>query len=195
MRKLIIYILLLVFISISLTYLAFWRISQSTKNTVLWVESNGGNVESDLPSWFYEAPKILQGFIKPAVSVEVKSISLFGTQVSDISNLSNLRSITNLDLSGTQVKDISHLRNLTSLCYLDLSGTQVKDISHLRNLTSLNYLNISETQVSNIRFLANLQKLKYLYMYNTLISFDQVKDISSKNKNLNVLSEFKLPTP
>ena len=53
---------------------------------------------------------------------------LGGTQVSDITPLTNLVALKHLILLYTQFSDIRPLANLAALERLDLEGTQVSDI-------------------------------------------------------------------
>jgi hypothetical protein len=52
-------------------------------------------------------------------------------QISDLSPLSNLTSLTGLLLHDNQIGGIGPLANLTSLTYLDLAGNQISDIQPL----------------------------------------------------------------
>jgi hypothetical protein len=77
----------------------------------------------------------------------LKSLTLRGTQVSDISSLSGLPVLSRRELRRTPVSDISALSGLTALSRLYLSGTPVSDISALSGLTALIHLDLFGTQV------------------------------------------------
>jgi len=100
----------------------------------------------------------------------LKSIQLQGTQVSDLSVLSELTALKEITLSKTKVSDISPLKNLTELQYLDLSGTAVADISPLRNVLNLSTLNLQGTNVSDISALRDHQSLYRLSFKGTKIA-------------------------
>ena len=97
----------------------------------------------------------------PLGPVNLKELTLRGTEVSDISPLKDLVNLEELDLGWCQMlSDISLLRNLKNLKKLTLDFTQVSDISPLSNLVYLTYLNLSRTNVSDISLLSNLENLK-----------------------------------
>ena len=75
----------------------------------------------------------------------LKSLTLRGTQVSDILALSGLPVLSRLELRRTPVSDISVLSGLTALSSLDLFGTPVCDISALSALLGLSELNLRRT--------------------------------------------------
>ena len=90
--------------------------------------------------------------VTPANMLELTSLDLGGSDVSDLTGLEHATNLEELDLSGTQVEDISALSSLTSLLELSLSGTPIEDedISHLSGLINLKKLDLSDTQVSDI---------------------------------------------
>ncbi|WP_235334647.1 leucine-rich repeat domain-containing protein [Aphanizomenon flos-aquae] len=62
------------------------------------------------------------------------------------------------------------LTNLTTLTYLELGGNKISDIKPLSNLTKLTYLDLRENQISDIKPLSNLTKLTYLELWGNKIS-------------------------
>ena len=64
----------------------------------------------------------------------VKTLNLYGLNLSEISLLSKLPSLEILSLSNNQIKDISFLSNLKNLKELYLSNNQINDINQLENL-------------------------------------------------------------
>ena len=106
---------------------------------------------------------------------DLKHLDLsWNNQISDISPLSNLTSLTYLELTGTQISDITTLSDLTSLIYLGLVGNQISDISALSNLTSLTSLWLGGNQISDISALSNLTSLTSLGL-----ECNQISDISA----------------
>jgi len=63
--------------------------------------------------------------------------------LTDISELATLTSLTHLDISNNKVRDISALANLTNLTYLDVTGNQIYDFSSL-DANQFSYLNFGE---------------------------------------------------
>ena len=93
------------------------------------------------------------------------------SNISDISALANLTNLQTLNLSGNSISDIGALANLTNLTELNLSGNKIiSDISALRNLTNLQTLNLSNNNISDIGALASLTNLQTLYLSNNNIS-------------------------
>ncbi|MBL6447289.1 leucine-rich repeat domain-containing protein [Fulvivirga sp. 29W222] len=90
------------------------------------------------------------------------------------SDIKNISQISELDISGNQyITNIAPLSQLSSLTHLDLSGTNIYDLKPIRNLTKLEELNISNTPVDNLESLKYAGELRYLELKNT-----PVKDIT-----------------
>ena len=88
---------------------------------------------------------------------------------SDISILSNLTNLTDLDLSNNLISDISALKNLTKLVNLDLTANAVSDIGVLSGLTNLVRLELYFNKISDIEPLSELENLQQLYIgYNQI---------------------------
>ena len=122
--------------------------------------------------------------------------SVYRNSISDLTPLSNLTSLTYLNLSSNKILDISALSNLTSLTYLNLSSNKISDISALSGLTSLTelYLGFGDgvgrlgksNTVSNLSPLSGLTSLTKLHLDNNSIS-----DVSALS-NLTSLAELYL---
>lgn len=97
-------------------------------------------------------------------------LNLSSTRVSDLSPLSRLTSLQSLNLSETLVSDLTPLAGLTSLQSLDLSATQVSELAPMSRLTSLQSLNLIATQVDDLGALAGLTSLKSLELAGTGVS-------------------------
>ena len=97
------------------------------------------------------------------------------SNISDISALANLTNLQTLDLSGNGISDISALKSLTNLQTLNLSSNNISDISALGNLTNLQTLNLSGNKIisdiSALKSLTNLQTLD--------LSGNNISDISA----------------
>ena len=89
------------------------------------------------------------------------------TTISDISNLQECQSLTDIILWNCSVPNITALKNLTKLQTLNLASTKVSDISDLKKLTKLQTLNLASTKVSDISDLKKLTKLQTLSLSNT----------------------------
>lgn len=79
--------------------------------------------------------------------INLVALDISDNQISDISNLWNLKHIEELFLANNQVGYIDTLGNLLKLRILDLSGNQIDDISPLFELEHLEYLNLVGNKV------------------------------------------------
>ena len=124
------------------------------------------SIESIKWYWKSQLPKsinMLSGLINLDLS--------FNQAIIDISVLSSLTTLTNLDLSRTSVRNTSALSGLTTLTNLDLSyNSNLMDISDLSSLTSLTKLNLANTGVSDISALSSLRMLTNLNLSKTRVT-------------------------
>lgn len=103
---------------------------------------------------------------------------LVGDQIGDteISPLSAMKNLIELDLSRTQVTDagLAHISGLSNLTHLNLNNTGITDegLKHLASLNNLTYLNLYGTKVSDtgLDHLKGLKTLEKLYIWQTDIS-------------------------
>ena len=102
--------------------------------------------------------------------LNLDDLRLEGNEISDLSPLAGLTSLTLLHLAGNEISDLTPLAGLTDLTLLVLSGNQVTDLSPLAGLTDLLTLYISSNQISDISPLANLTNLVMLWAHNNEIS-------------------------
>ncbi|MFB2923708.1 MULTISPECIES: leucine-rich repeat domain-containing protein [Aerosakkonema] len=111
-------------------------------------------------------------------------LNLDNNQITDVRGLFNLTNLTYLNLAGNQITDISGLSTLTNLTDLCIDNNQITDISGLSTLTNLTYLNLSNNQITDISGLSSLTNLTQLYLDN-----NQITDISglSTLTNLTIL--------
>ena len=97
-------------------------------------------------------------------------LNLAGNSISDISPLSNLTHLTELDIQSNSILDVSPLSNLTGLTSLDLELNSILDVSPLSNLTGLTSLDISRNNMSDLSHLSGLIHLKHLSLWGNSIS-------------------------
>jgi len=103
---------------------------------------------------------------------------LVGEQIGDkeISPVSAMKNLIELDLSRTQVTDagLANLTGLSNLTHLNLNNTGITDegLKHLSNLSNLTYLNLYGTKVSDsgLDQLKGLKALKKVYIWQTDIT-------------------------
>ena len=112
-------------------------------------------------------------------------LSLYGTQITDISVLKELTNLTQLNLRNNKITDISVLKDLTNLTLLDLRFNNITDYSVLKELTNLTQLYLSYNQITDISVPKELTNLTLLDLsYNQITDISVLKDL----KNLTLLS-------
>ena len=98
---------------------------------------------------------------------------MVSTRFTDISVLSGLTNLTNLDLYANQIRDISALSGLTNLTNLELRASHIADISALSGLTKLERLGLGDNQITDFSVLSGLTNLEGLQLWS-----NQIRDIS-----------------
>jgi len=111
--------------------------------------------------------------IKEAKENGATELYLSNDQISDLSSLTGLTNLERLYLSNNQISDLSPLTELTNLEWLDLSGNPITDLSPLKGLTNLKRLFFSNNPISDLSPLAGLTNLEFLYFYDNPIPDDQ----------------------
>jgi Leucine-rich repeat (LRR) protein len=117
----------------------------------------------------------------------IETLDLSGNRyIQNILPLSQILNLKSLNLANTSLSDLSPIRNLTELRTLNIANTKIKDLSPLRYATNLEELNISSTGIIDISTIQRFQKLLNLDLSNTLIEdFSPVSSLMAL-KSLNV---------
>lgn len=100
---------------------------------------------------------------------DLKSLELRDLQITDISPISGLSNLTELDISQNPISDstLNDLKDLLLLESLNIRETGVSNLDVLRRLTNLEYLNIhSNFQLESVAFLSSLSNLQTLIAEN-----------------------------
>ena len=97
-------------------------------------------------------------------STDVKSLSLGGLGLTDISALRDCTELTTLDLRNNRIKDLSPLVDLLKLEDLCIWNNEVTDITPLMGLTKLRRLDAEDNKIQNITALEYLPELKELWL-------------------------------
>jgi len=105
----------------------------------------------------------------------MKKVDLSGNKTfTNITPLTELSDLTEVDLSNSLIDDLTPVRNLNKLGLINCSGSKVNSLEPLRYSSNLTELNCSNTPVSDISMLENLKNLTKLDFSRT-----QIADISS----------------
>ncbi|WPP51050.1 leucine-rich repeat domain-containing protein [Catalinimonas niigatensis] len=99
--------------------------------------------------------------------VNLKDLELTNTAVSDLSPLSQMISLEKLVCARNPIKSLEPIGKLTNLKYLDFQDTPLEDLKPIRNLIELETLKCSGTEVSNLKHISSLINLKLLECFNT----------------------------
>lgn len=124
--------------------------------------------------------------LSPLVGLpQLSKVRLYGCRVINPEVLGELTSLDDLLLVEgiRKIKDISFLQNLTSLESLSLWQQQIEDITPLKNLVNLRELGLSKNEIADISVLANLTKLDHLEL-----NENKVHDISALSQLYNLES-------
>ena len=90
--------------------------------------------------------------------------------ISDVSSLSGLTQLAELQLSDNSISDISPLAELKQLTYLNIGGNSISDISPLAELKQLTDVFLWSNSISDISPLAELKQLTVLNIRGNSIS-------------------------
>ena len=102
------------------------------------------------------------------------------SSILDLSPLSNLTSLTELELVFNSIVDISPLSGLTNLTELGLVFNSIVDISPLSGLTNLTELGLSSNLIVDISPLSGLTNLTELYLQNnSIVDISPLSELTS----------------
>ena len=103
--------------------------------------------------------------------IKLTELNLFRNTIGDISPLSNLTELRVLDISGNSyISDLSPLSGLTGMRTLHLYTNDVSDLSPLSGMTELRWLDVSNNLIWDISPLSGMTELRGLALNNNAIS-------------------------
>ena len=94
----------------------------------------------------------------------IQNISLEGNPISDVSGLSEVTDIIELNLGNTNVTDVSPLKNIKSLYLNDNSG-----LYNIDKLSEVRFLQLKNCHLSDFSFINELNNLEEIYLNNNEI--------------------------
>jgi Leucine-rich repeat (LRR) protein len=103
---------------------------------------------------------------------QLKSLSLFHNEITDLEPLSKLHKLEQLDVSDNRISDISPLVNLPNLTDLNLGGNKINEIRILGEIPKLTNLILPDLQsilcadLDYLKTLPFLSRNNNLYVYN-----------------------------
>ena len=96
----------------------------------------------------------------------IRVVSFYKNDISKISNLDKLTNLEELDLSSNDIKSIDNLNNNTKLKSISLSGNKLDKIANIDNLVNLTDLNLNNMDIKKIENLDKLKNLQWLVLSN-----------------------------
>ncbi len=115
--------------------------------------------------------------------ISLTDLDLSNTNISDVSALSGLTNLTDLNLFNNNITDVSALSGLTSLTDLELgSNNNISDVSALSGLTNLTELGLSNNNITDVSALSGLTNLTEL----NLNGNRRITDVSALSKLINL---------
>jgi len=113
-------------------------------------------------------------------------IEVFGsTNLSDVSQISNLPNLRTLDLSSSAITNFSEISKLTNLTILNISNNQIANTSFLSPLVNLESLLVSNANISSLDITSTMPNLELLD-----ISKNNISDISAISGMVNIRALF-----
>lgn len=121
------------------------------------------------------------------IPATTKTLIIWSNDISDITPLKKLTSLTDLAIGDNKISDISPLSSLTNLTQLSIPDNPISDISPLANLTKLTELHIgSEGAVFNdLTPLHDLKNLKTLQLFAS-ITQQELDDLKTALPNCDI---------
>ena len=91
-------------------------------------------------------------------------------QIIDFTPISGLANLTQLTIADTQISNLTAISSLNNLTELRLWNNQISDLRPLGGLTNLSSLNLNDNQISDLSPLTSLTNLRVLDLYNNPIT-------------------------
>jgi len=105
---------------------------------------------------------------------------LSGSEPLDISHLSGLINLTNLEITAEHISDISPLSGLTNLTSLGLNCNNISDISPLSGMSMLRHIFLINNQITDTLTLKTLTNLQNVYLQgNALTAVPELSTMSN----------------
>ncbi|MDR2571360.1 MAG: protein kinase [Oscillospiraceae bacterium] len=117
---------------------------------------------------------------------ELRNLDLSGTNISDLSPFGELSHLTYLVIGDAFVNDITPISRLSNLTFLRLSGCRVSDISPISGLLNLSTLFLDSNPISDVTTLKELINLQWLYLNHTLLTDWLVDDLRNALPNCEI---------
>ncbi len=98
------------------------------------------------------------------------TLFLYGYELTDISGLSELDHLENVNCSYNKISSIKGIENLVNLKELKLSDNRITSLRRIKNLKKLEYLRADFNDLHDLKGLENLSNLKRVYVKRNFLS-------------------------
>ena len=141
-----------------------------------------------------ESLNSLDNLIKKAsdnyAEIQLSSLILSNNKISDVSILSKIPTLENIDISGNNISDISVLKSNNKIKTLNVSNNNITDINVIKNFANtLNTFNASKNNIKDISAIKNVSLTELNLSSNKIEDITPIKlqtmlktlDLSSNN--------------
>lgn len=111
----------------------------------------------------------------------LKEVEINFCQIDDYSALGNIPTLEKLSLLYSGTRDIKQLESLTNFANLksfSIYHSSINDISFIKGLPNLEYLSITYADVEDISPISSLTNLKYLHLNNEIRDISPIADLT-----------------
>jgi len=103
----------------------------------------------------------------------VRTLSLNGQKLSDLSPLAGLGTLEWLSINNNEIVDISSLTDLRNLVVLEADNNKIADLSSLQHLEELESISLSSNRIKDAKALGSLGRLRFANLPN-----NQIEDVT-----------------
>ena len=108
----------------------------------------------------------------------LQELDLKNNAVTDLSAISSLSSLTKLDVSSNNIKSLAPVSGLKRLSWLSAGTNVINDLGKLGSLSALTYLDLSGNKLTNVNTIASCSELKELNISsNALTSIEKLSSL------------------
>ena len=158
----------------------------------------GGGSDGEGGSFISEAlaPTVTIGGEAYSTALTELDLSDRGLSNEDVRGLEKMTGLTQLSLDGNRdITDLTPLSQLTNLKDLNISNTGAADLSPLSGLTNLTKLSIANPEISDLSPLSNLTNLTILYLDDGSLTSSKILDLSPLASLVNMEQLYIPPMP
>jgi hypothetical protein len=116
----------------------------------------------------------------------LEDLEFYNVKVSNLEPIANLTNLKELRLRKLPASNLEQLRNIKNLKKLQLYEMPVCNIEPLRNLTKLEEIRMYDVDVKNLDVLFYLKNLKVLWLLTVPVSDEQVKGLQKALPDLEI---------